>query len=286
MTRLIRLVLVAALAMTALAVRPALAWGDYGHRTIAAIAEANVSPKVRARIRTLLAQEKELATPECPLKTLEDASVWADCIRRDDLRWGYSAPWHYVNIDICKPFDIKANCPNGSCVPAQVMRNQKLLADRKLPAHARLEALAWLTHTMGDMHQPMHAGDRGDLGGNRVSASYGIVEGRMNLHRLWDGPIAERAITQGAPMVRRYTAPERSPYLTGSVEDWALETWSIARDTVYPTAQHGPACGPAIPSGGRARHDDADIETLIPVVRQQVLRAGLRLAAELERALG
>ena len=275
-----------ALLACSLASRPALAWGDFGHRTIASIAEANLSPKAKARMNALFRAEKQLATPDCPLRNIGDASVWADCIRRDDLRWGYTAPWHYVNIDICKPFDLKANCPNGNCVGAQVTRNEALLADRKLPAHARLEALAWLAHTMGDMHQPMHAGDRGDLGGNRVSAAYGIVEGRMNLHRLWDGPIAERAITQGAPMVRRYSADERSPYLAGSVEDWAREAWSISRDTVYPTAQHGPACGPALARDERARHDDADIEALVPVVRTQVLRAGLRLAVALERALG
>lgn len=285
MTRLTRLFLVAALVVTASAARPALAWGDYGHRVIAQIAEANVSPRVRARIKALLAQERQLATPECPLKTIEDASVWADCVRRDDLRWGYSAPWHYVNMDICKPFDLKANCPNGSCAPAQVARNEKLLADRKLPAHARLEALAWLVHTMGDMHQPMHAGDRGDMGGNRVSASYGIVEGRMNLHRLWDGPIAERAITQGRPLVRAYSPDERAAVGGGTVEDWAREAWDLSRDAAYITAQHGPACGPALGKDERARHSDADIETLIPVVRTQVLRAGLRLAAALERAL-
>jgi hypothetical protein len=265
---------------------PALAWGDYGHRTIAQIAEANISPKAKARMNALFRAEKLLATPDCPLRNIGDASVWADCVRRDDLRWGYTAPWHYINMDICKPFDIKANCANGNCVGAQVARNEKLLADKRLPAHVRLEALAWLVHTMGDMHQPMHGGDRGDLGGNRVSAAYGIVEGRMNLHRLWDTPVAERAITQGEPMVRRYAAAERSPYLTGTVEDWALESWSIARDIAYPTAQHGPACGPPLKPGERARHDDSDIETLVPVVRQQVLRAGLRLADALERALG
>jgi len=286
MTLLVRLAMVAALAVTAFAARPALAWGDYGHRVIAQIAEANVSPKVRARIRALLAQEKQLATPECPLRTIEDASVWADCIRRDDLRWGYTAPWHYVNIDICKPFDIKANCPNGSCVPAQVTRNEALLADRKLPTHVRLEALAFLLHTVGDMHQPMHAGDRGDLGGNRVSAAYGIVEGRMNLHRLWDGPIAERAITQGLPLVRAYSAEERAAVTGGTVEAWAQQAWQLSRDVAYPTAQHGPACGPALGKDERARHSDADIEALIPVVRTQVMRAGLRLAAALERALG
>lgn len=267
-------------------VQPAKAWGEYGHKTIAAIAEENLSPAVKARMNALFAAEKLLGTPDCPLQTIGDASVWADCIRRDDLRWGHTGPWHYINIDICQVFDIKANCANGNCVVAQVDRNAALLADKSLPAHVRLEALAWLVHTMGDMHQPMHGGDRGDLGGNRVSAAYGIVEGRMNLHRLWDTPIAERAITQGAPMVRRYSQDERRAYVAGSTQDWALESWSIARDIAYPTAQHGPACGPALQAGQRARHDDRDIEALIPTVRQQVLRAGLRLADALEKALG
>ncbi|WP_229736726.1 S1/P1 nuclease [Blastomonas aquatica] len=274
--------LIALLALPA----PALAWGEYGHKTIASIAETNISPKAKARMNALFAAEKLIATPDCPLRNIGDASVWADCVRRDDVRWGYTGPWHYINMDICKPFDIKSNCANGNCVGAQVTRNETLLADKSLPAHIRLEALAWLVHTMGDMHQPMHGGDRGDLGGNRVSAAYGIVEGRMNLHRLWDTPIAERAITQGEAMARRYSAAERSPYLTGSVEDWALESWSIARETAYPLAQDGPACGPAIKPGERAQHDDADIDTMIPIVRQQVLRAGLRLADALERALG
>lgn len=265
---------------------PAFAWGDYGHRTIARIAEANLSPRARAQMNALLRAEKLLGTPDCPLRNIGDASVWADCVRRDDLRWGYTAPWHYVNMDICQPFDLKRSCPDGNCVGAQVSRNAKLLADKRLPAHVRLEALAWLVHTMGDMHQPMHAGDRGDLGGNRVSAAYGIVEGRMNLHRLWDGPIAERAITQGPSLVRLYSTDERAPMVTGSVEDWALETWSITRATVYPIAQHGPACGPAIKPGERARITDGDIEALVPVVRQQILRAGLRLADALEQALG
>lgn len=279
---LARLLMIALLALPA----PALAWGDYGHRITAAIAEANLSPKARANMNALFRAEKLLGTPDCPLRTIADASVWADCIRRDDLRWGYTAPWHYVNMDICQPFDLKANCANGNCVGAQVTRNATLLGDNSLPAHVRLEALAWLVHAMGDMHQPLHSGDRGDLGGNRTSAAYGIVEGRMNLHRLWDTPIAERAITQGPQMVRKYTAEERAPLLTGSVDDWALETWSITRDVVYPVAQHGPACGPMLKPGERARITDGDIETLIPVVRQQVLRAGLRLADAIERALG
>ena len=277
-----RLLFIALIALPA----PAFAWGEFGHRTTAAIAEANLSLGARASMNALFRAEKLVGTPGCPLRTIADASIWPDCIRRDDLRWGYTAPWHYVNIDICKPFDPNAACANGNCVGAQVIRNQQLLADKSLPAHVRLEALAWLVHTMGDMHQPLHSGDRGDLGGNRVSAAYGIVEGRMNLHRLWDTPIAERAITQGPDMVRRYSSSEQGAMLTGSVDDWVRETWDITREIVYPVAQHGPACGPAIQEGERARITDSDIEALVPIVRQQVLRAGLRMADAIERALG
>ena len=78
---------------------------------------------------------------------------------------------------------------------AQIERNARLLADKSVPARERLMALAFLTHFVGDLHQPMHAGDHADLGGNKVAANYGIIGGRTNLHSIWDGWLAERAIS-------------------------------------------------------------------------------------------
>jgi hypothetical protein len=270
--------------LLAAAPSPAVAWGEFAHKTIADIASVNVSAPVHGKMRALFAQQALLGTPQCPLSDIRDASVWADCVRRDSLRWGYTGPWHYQNVDICREFSLTGPCANGNCAAAQIDRNAALLAERALPAHIRLEALAFLVHFVGDMHMPLHAGDRGDRGGNDVRAAYGIIEGRMNLHWLWDGPLAERSISDGPALVRSYSNAERAELASGSTQDWAMEAWQIAREHSYRTAEDRAACGPPL-GETRAQVDDAEIAALVPVVRQQVIRAGLRLARLLEEAL-
>jgi hypothetical protein len=159
--------LIAALAL--LAPAPALAWWEYGHYTVAEIAERTVRPATRTEIARLIRRFALLETPECPVRTLADAAYWPDCIRAYKERFSYSFSWHYQNVDICKPFDQASACRDGNCVSAQIERNAKLLADRKLPDRERLAALAFLAHFVGDMHMPLHAGDRGDKGGNEFA---------------------------------------------------------------------------------------------------------------------
>jgi hypothetical protein len=262
---------------------PALAWAEYAHRTIAGIAETNIDSTTKARMNDLFQSAALLGTPKCDLKNISDASVWPDCVRRDRLRWGYTSPWHYQNVDICKPFDLKSACRNGNCVSTQVDRNAALLKDKSLPAHIRLEALTFLVHFVGDMHMPLHSGDRSDRGGNDVSAAYGIIEGRMNLHWLWDGPLAERAITDGPEMVRHYSAEEKSEKSLGTTDFWAMQAWQISRDYSYPTAEDQPSCGSKLKTRGKVDNDE--IRTLIPIARLQIKRSGLRLARLLEEAL-
>ena len=265
---------------------PAYAWWDYGHKTIATIAHNGVSPKTRAAIRALLRHERAVATPTCPLKSLEDASYWPDCIKGLGPRFDYAFSWHYQNVDICKPFDLTAACKDGHCVSRQIDRAVKLLKDKAVPPRERLIALAFLTHFVGDLHMPLHAGDRGDRGGNDVKAAYGIVAGRVNLHLLWDGPLAERAITTppAGPkaLVADLNAGERAQLAAGSTEDWSRENWAFARDTAYATALDRDPCGP-VPT--RAAISNAKIEALVPAVRGQITKAGLRLARLLDEAL-
>ena len=267
-----------------LAPHSAQAWWDYGHRTIAAIAWAEVKPATRIKLRELLLRSKELDTPNCPARTLEEASVWADCIKPGE-RFSYAFPWHFQNIDICKPFDVKAACPFGNCVSAQVSRNAKLLADRALPVRERVQALAFLAHLVGDLHQPVHAADRADQGGNRTPASYGDTTGRKSLHLVWDGYLAERAISsprgEASGLLSEATAAQRRALASGSVEDWSRESWEVARRVTYGAHAHDPCAAPI----DRAVLDNAGIEAAIPVVRGQVLRGGLRLARMLDEAL-
>jgi hypothetical protein len=285
--RAIRLTLTALLFLmaTSLMPTPALAWWDFGHQTVADIARQNVTPPTRAAIAALLRHAPEVATPECPLRTIADASVWPDCIKKLGDRFSYQYSWHYQNISICKPFDAKEACPDGNCVTAQIDRNFRLLKDRKVPARERLMALAFLVHFVGDLHQPLHAADKGDLGGNRAKADYGFyTTPKLNLHTIWDGWLAERAISTPPALVRAYSASERADMGGGTTEDWSRESWQISRDMAYGLALDGDAC--PMPADKRGKLDAAKIETLVPVVRLQVERGGLRLARLLNEALG
>ena len=127
---------------------PAWAYWEYGHETVAAIAYRNVTPATRARIDALLRRSQLLETPACPARTIEQASVWADCVKPGE-RFSYAYSWHYQNVDICKPFDLKAACKDGHCVSAQIARDVKLLQDPKVPVREKVQALAFLVHFVG-----------------------------------------------------------------------------------------------------------------------------------------
>lgn len=255
----------------------ASAWGFYAHRQTAAIALANVSPEVRAKVQRLLAYEKQLGTPLCPLKRLEDAAVWADCVRGEGWRWGYTAAWHYRTAPICETFNPRANCAGGACVTAQITRAHRVLADESLPAPVRLEALAFMVHFAGDVHMPLHSGDNEDRGGNDREAAYGIKPG-LNLHSIWDGPLAERAISDPAdPVVRRYTPAERAELAGGTPDDWGRESWEIARSFVYPTAFDAEdVCAAPLPESTALSQED--ITRGVPIAKRRVQQAGLRIA--------
>ncbi len=278
-----RAALATVLALVVILPAPAHAWGFYAHRKTAAIAEANVSPQVRAKIARLIRSEPALGTPECPLKSLEDAAVWADCIRGEGWRWGYTAAWHYRTAPVCQAFNPRANCAGGNCVTAQVTRAHRMLADESLPAAIRLEALAFVVHFAGDVHMPLHSGDNEDRGGNDRKADYGIKPG-YNLHSIWDGPLAERAISDPAdPVVLRYSPAERADLSGGTPDDWGRESWEIARSFVYPTAfDTEDVCAAPLPDETALSQED--IIRGVPIAKRRVQQAGLRIADLLESA--
>lgn len=261
---------------------PASAYWEYGHETVAKIALLNVRPSTRAAIDRLLARQALLDTPTCPARTLAQASVWADCIKPLDDRFSYAFSWHYQNVDICGAFDLKVACKDGHCVSAQIDRNAKLLADKAVPLRERVMALAFLTHFVGDLSMPLHAGDKRDLGGNRQRTNYGLFQGkRTNLHSVWDGYLAERAISTPPSLVRRYTAEEKVPLAAGTSEDWSRDSWQVAKGA-YAAALGGEPCGP--PRDGS--FDEAAIASQVGPARDQIVNGGLRLARLLDEALG
>lgn len=277
-----RILLAAALAVSLAIPAPALAYWEFGHEAVASIARLNIRPSTRAQVQALLRQQALLNTPTCPAGTMEAASVWADCVKPLGVRFSYANNWHYQNVHVCKPFDLKSACPDGNCVSAQIDRTTTLLQDKAVPAAEKVQALAFLIHFVGDLHMPLHAGDRGDLGGNRVPAAYGLwAPERFNLHSLWDGYLAERAITTPPQIIRAYSPEERAGVWGGTVEDWSRESWAASRDVAYAVAAGGDPCAEI---EGRAVHDDAMIAKIVPTAREQVMKGGLRLAKRLDEA--
>jgi hypothetical protein len=275
------------LALVILLPSPAFAWWDYGHKSVATIAYAELTPQAKREIARLIAHSAELDTPQCRIRSLEDAAYWPDCIRAYNERFNYTFPWHYQDIDVCRPFDVKAACKDGSCVTAQIARNLKLLVDPKLPMRERLMALAFVAHLVGDLHMPLHVGEHGDNGGNAITASYGAIGGKLNLHSIWDGLLAERAISSppGGPrgILASYTPDQIAAMQQGKVEDWARETWQLSRDDVYGLMFNAPCRGKQT---GPVAVDETMTQKMIPVVRLQIARAGVRLAKLLNAALG
>jgi hypothetical protein len=244
---------------------PALAWGPEGHEVIARIAADNLSPAAHLRISQILGGD-------APALMVLDSN-WADEIRADRPE---TAPWHFADIEIgSKGYDPRRDCPHGDCVVAQIARDMTSLRDPATPYLARREALRFLIHFVGDLHQPLHAADRHDKGGNNLIV---LLDGRRtNLHRVWDedvvealGPDPDRV---AADIEKTLTPKDKAGFAAGTLADWANESFAVAAKQIY---AHLPSRGPVRLPRDYARRQDA-------VVRLQLARAGIRLATLLNQ---
>lgn len=173
------MVSVCAFAAMLLAVPPsANAWGVQGHNTTGAIADLRLSAGARDEVSRLLSGE--------PDPTLAGVSNWADDVRRNDPELGKrSAPWHYVNIgeNGCV-YDPAVNGNDGQNVIEALRTQTATLADSARSDADRRQALKFVVHFVGDIHQPLHAGYARDRGGNEFRVQY--LGHSTNLHSVWD----------------------------------------------------------------------------------------------------
>jgi hypothetical protein len=266
----------------------ASAWGPQGHRTIGAIADRLLSPQAHAAVAQLLAGDLDKFGNLSGRTTLQEVSVWADELHGTPAA---RATWHYDDAPVCGSVPKSRYCPAGECNSEQLKRLLGVLRDRRAPPRERNEALKWIVHLVGDLHQPLHAADNDDRGGNRVAVALAGVHtrGRENLHRAWDGELVRLALHAGSrPQPPRnidaLTAEARSLVADagqGSPDSWAFESNNLARNVAY----HYPAftCGGA-PSGIVVL-DAGYQQEAEEIVRERLLLAGARLAALLERTL-
>lgn len=265
---------------------PAAAWGDRGHRAIADIAWTRMSPAAKRDVTQLLALAPELATQACPVGSFEDGATWADCVRsRYRDRYAGTATWHYVDVSICAPFRLP-NDPEARFSVARYRREAAILADHLQPRVARLEALLWVEHLVGDLHQPLHVGDAGDRGGNEVDVYPQHGRYPVNLHSEWDRVLVDDAIQEtpngiAGMAVDADRDAKAARWRGGSPEVWARESWEMARRIAYPDSEA--RCGG---TASPVEVDGVYNHAAVSVVRDQLERAGGRLAFVLNTVTG
>jgi hypothetical protein len=250
----------------------ARAWGDLGHKVICEIAFRLVQPDTRVAINRLMQLDSEF-------KVFSDSCIYPDHPR-------IRAAEHFLN----QPRDSKGltsdGCPQAdSCVLTAILYDFKNLRAKEQTDASRLVLLKSLGHWVGDIHQPLHVSFLDDKGGNTIRTS-GQCPG--NLHAVWDtclvhyavGPDASEAATDLLAVI----TPEMKVEWTASMpRDWANESFAIAEAarTRY-CINRGTSCDPA------ARDLAIGAEYLDgnePVVKEQLRKAGVRLARLLDTAL-
>lgn len=292
----------AAALLLALASAPAHAWGDEGHEIVATIAYGRLTATARKAVDTLLAADADPLTA----RDFVSRATWADRYRdadRTGAKKQYMATrqWHFVDIEI-DGGSLAAAChehpalpagtpatkgPAEACVVDKIEQFVAELRDPATPASERVKALEFVIHFVGDVHQPLHCADHQDAGGNRVPVLYGALRTPDNLHAYWDRHLVERLgsnpTTVAVTLNKRIRKAQATAWSAGSVRDWAQECHDHARSVAYNFNGEAP---PVDDHGDSGEHLDAAYEArALPVVRLQLEKAGVRLAALLNDAL-
>lgn len=281
---MIRFALVALLAL--LAPNLAWAWGDQGHRIVAIIAAGQLTPAAKAGVDALLAADGDtLTAPD-----IASRATWADAYRDSDRnaereRYLRTREWHFVDQDLHAP-DLAKACHGHppAAVPASAGPAKSCIVDRidafqaELPGAEpeRTVAFKFLLHLVGDIHQPLHATDNHDRGGNDVLIRAPGSSAR-NLHLWWDVD-AVAGLGGGTPEAVAAVLMARhghrcAGWMAGSAADWARETFAIGRDVAY-------ALPP--PQDKVVILDAAYVDRAVATAGEQLVKAGCRLAMVLQ----
>ena len=243
-----------ALALLTASAPPAQAWGCKGHQTVALIAEKHLTAEARQLVEKLLGENS--IDPQlkrwCGNATtdlLVDASTWPDDVRNERK----NGPWHYIDIPRGKhKGDLDGYCGPEGCVTSVIEQQRAILKDKSADPVKRAEAIRYLVHFVGDMHQPLHAITNADNGGNCVPVKYFRHQPLLNalrperedyspnLHQIWDTEMVERDMEISSPL--RYADELDEKFHAQSaaweaagihVDNWAWESHERAETAVY-----------------------------------------------------
>lgn len=267
-----------------------LGWGAGGHMMTAQIAFDRLNPRAKEQVRTLLAIPINPANVTRQSRDFVNAAHWADDLR-PFAEFDAFKELHFIDT----PF-----ATDGTSLPAVPTPNIVTALEENVNTlrtstdqNARAQALRFIIHFVGDIHQPLHCTTRvdsahpdGDRGGNLVKIKIKQTDGTfktVNLHSYWDGGLGSfpRTGPNFSPPPLRQIPPAAALALQGNPDTdpdlhldqpadfagWAAESTEFAQNVVYKNIRNGTRVTPAYRRAG------------LRVARKRVAWGGYRLAA-------
>jgi hypothetical protein len=267
-----KLPLAAALLVASAIATDAYAWGDEGHKVVCQIAFDKVKPTTRAVITRLIQADGQF-------QSFSDACTWPDHPRK-------RAGEHFVNL-ARDASGLTADCGATSrCVVSAIATDFAVLSSSMASDTDKAASLKFLGHWVGDVHQPLHVSFEDDRGGNEINV---VGDCRGNLHAAWDSCLVLEAVgnnaQEAASKLLAAATPEQIQAWTQSgPKEWANEAFKITESvrTKY-CVKHSDRCDRP---DTNVRIDQAYIDANVPIVKEQLQKAGIRLASLLDKALG
>ena len=232
-------------------------FGRIGHRTVAEIASRHIKTSTLIETKRLLDG-----------RSLAMVANWPDEIR-DDAKWKHTIWWHFVNVEDNQTYEVSKKNPKGDIVQT-ILRFEKLLSNSKSDSE-KAEALKWLIHLVGDLHQPLHVGRSQDHGGNKVQVNW--MGFPSNLHKVWDEHLIQEqrlSFTEMSDFLNFYTKDEIKRWQADDITVWLKESFDLRKE-VYKI-------------GNRSLNYDY-YGRCVPIINKRIRQAGIRLAALLDKAI-
>jgi hypothetical protein len=241
-----------------------VSWGGVGHRTVGLIAENHLNAKAKAVVTALLGSQ-----------SMADVSSWADQVRNQP-EFRFTTEWHYANVPLGLSYaDFAKTIPNQGKdnVYTAIAKNIAVLQDKASTRQQQANALKFIIHFVGDLHQPMHVSRAEDKGGNDIQLQY---EGQgTNLHSLWDGKLIATSGQSDADMAKAYDVLPANQMIALQKEErmqWLWESYQIS-SKLYGEIEQNNKIGQEY------------YQAHMPIVKDRLQKAGIRLAGLLNEVL-
>jgi len=268
------------------------ALGKDGHQLVCQLAFNQLSSANQTKIEQLISNvpkqhvklinKYNYRSESTPL-TFADSCTWADAIKRDDS-FDKFKPWHYVNIERDQSTYNEDSCKKN-CLPKAIeYHNNQLTLETN--QWKKVQALMFLGHWVGDIHQPLHVSYFSDLGGNKTQINY---EGRCtSLHWFWDDCLLSGNLKSHKEFLEKQTSQLKSSpveqWRRSSITDWANESLTIVRTEAFKYCSMDNK-GVCHKNKQPVSISQAYIDQFYPVIERRILQASVRLAGLLENSL-